>query len=184
MFHRAYRPFRSLGGIRAGNLQWAFCHRLFLKAASDDTGNDSVTRRVVMRVPEDEMTQVPAAGLGPRALFLHRKKSRKQSNEAPTLAVAPLAPDAHLSRIRRVMRELCRPRIDNHADGNVALGKLLPEQVHLRLLPGNAAFQSQRRIAGLIGIGVGNLAIRPGRALQVEFVAAVSQIKVIPAEPD
>src|ERR1039458_3096509 len=109
MFHRAYRPFRSLGGIRAGNLQWAFCHRLFRKAVIDDAGNDSVTRRVVMRVPEDEMAQVPAPRLGPRALLLHRKKSRKQSNEAPTLAFTPFAPDAHLPRIRRDMSPPCGP---------------------------------------------------------------------------
>src|ERR1017187_4499106 len=133
MFRQACRPFSLLSGTLAGNLRLTFCHRLFRKAVSDDAGNDSVTRRVVMRVPEDEMAQVPAPRLGPRALLLHRKKSRKQSNEAPTPAVAPFAPDAHLSRICRVMRELCRPRIDNHADGNVAFRKLLPEQVHLRL---------------------------------------------------
>src|ERR1019366_788715 len=103
MFRQACRTFRLLSRILAGNLRLTFCHRLFRRAVSDDAGNDSVTRRVVMRVPKDEMTQVPAAGLGPRALLLHRKKPWKQSNEAPALAIAPFAPDAHLSRIHRVM---------------------------------------------------------------------------------
>src|ERR1022692_5106760 len=121
MFRQACRTFSLLSRILAGNLRLAFCHRLFRKAVSNDAGNDSVTRRVVMRVPKDEMAQVPTAGLDPRALLLHRKKCRKQSNEAPALAFTPFAPDAHLSRIRRVMRKLRRPRIDNHADRNVAL---------------------------------------------------------------
>src|ERR1035438_5317579 len=115
MFRQACRTFRLLSRILAGNLRLTFCHRLFRKAVSDDAGNDSVTRRVVMRVPEDEMTQVPTAGLGARALLLHRKKCRKQSNEASALAVTPFAPDAHLPRIRRVMRKLRRPRVHNHA---------------------------------------------------------------------
>ena len=109
-----------------------------------------------MRVPEDgiELRYQQPGWVRGHCSFT-AKKAGNRVMKRRHLPSRPFAPDAHLPRIRRVMRKLRRPGIDNYADGNVALGKLLPEQVHLHLLPGNAAFQSQRRIAGFIGIGVG-----------------------------
>src|SRR5271165_3631008 len=79
------------------------------------------------------------------------------------------------------MDDLVRPRIDDDADGNVARCELLPKQVHLDLLLGDAALQPERRVACFERHGVGNLAIGPRSPLLIELVA-LSAIEVIVAE--
>src|SRR5271165_7188578 len=137
-----------------------------------------------MRVSEDEIVQVPAAWLALRTAFLHCKESRKQRDESLAPALAPVAPNADLPRIYAVVRKLRRPGINHHAQPDVSLLQLLPQQVHLGFLPRDTALHPQRRIAGLIRFRLRNFAIRPRRTLQVELVAAVPQVEVIPAKPD
>src|SRR5208337_2825979 len=66
-------------------------------------GDQSVAGGIVMDIPEDEVAQVPAAGLKLRALIFHRKESCKQRDEALALALAPLAPGTHLPGTRRIV---------------------------------------------------------------------------------
>ena len=83
---------------------------------NDRIGDQSVAGGIVMGVPEDEEVQVPAAGLDPRALVLRGKKWRKSGDESLALALAPLAPNAHLPGIHRVVNKLCGPGINDNED--------------------------------------------------------------------
>src|SRR5271157_4002862 len=105
-----------------------------------------------MRVSEDKVAQVPAAGLTLRTLLLHSEECRKQRDEPLALSGAPVTPNAHLLRIYCVMRDLCRPRINDHADWDVSLLQLLPKEVHFGLLPGDSSLDSQRRVADFVGV--------------------------------
>src|SRR5271165_3311550 len=137
-----------------------------------------------MRISEDKVAQVPAAGLDLWALLPHGEERRKQRDEALALALAPVAPNAHLPGIGGVVCNLPRPGINHHADWDVSLLQFLPQEIHLCFLLGDSPLNSQRRIANFIGVFVGNLPVSPRRALQVKLVAAMPQFEVIPAKPD
>src|SRR5271165_5522074 len=137
-----------------------------------------------MRVSEDEIVQVPAAWLALRTAFLHCKESRKQRDESLAPALAPVAPNADLPRIYAVVRKLRRPGINHHAQRDVSLLQLLPKFIHLRFLPRDATLHPQRRVSGLVGIRLRNSTVRPCRTLQVELIAAMPQVEVIPAKLD
>src|SRR5208337_1140063 len=123
-----------------------------------------------MGIFEDEHLLVPAAGMDPRALVLHGKKIWKQRNEALALAHAPVAPDAYLQGICGVVYYLGGPGINDDTDGDVSLSELLPEGIHLRLLLGDAALHSERRIADRVWGCFVNLPIAPRRLFHVKNV--------------
>src|SRR5271157_3610976 len=105
-----------------------------------------------MRVSEDKVAQVPAAGLALRTLLLHGEEQRKQRDEPLALSGAPVTPDAHLLRIYCVMRDLRRPRINDNAEWDVSLLQFPPKEVHFGLLPNKSSLDSQRRIADFVGV--------------------------------
>src|SRR5271165_1380545 len=138
----------------------------------------------VMYISEDEVFQIPAARLKPRALVLGGEESREHRNEAFTPTFAPLAPNAHLPGIHSVVNELCGIGIDDNADWNISLSQLLPKESHFRFFLGDAALKPKRCVSRLKWIGFGNLSIGPCRLLIVELIAVVSPVKVIEPELD
>src|SRR5208283_1939684 len=102
-------------------------------------GDQSVAGGVVMDVSEDEVFQVPAARLKPRALILCGEESREDRNEAFASIFAPLAPDAHLPGIHTVVNELCGIGVDDNTDWNISLCQFLPKECHLRFFLGDSA---------------------------------------------
>ncbi len=136
-----------------------------------------------MRVSEEEVVQIPAARLGAGTLILDGEKCGKEIDEALALPFAPVAPDSDFTGIDRIVRQLSGPWTYHNRDRDVPLLQLPPQEVHLRLLLADATLQSQRSITGLVGLAIGDGAIRPGRALQIELIPAVPEVQVIPAQP-
>src|SRR5208282_2982532 len=104
-----------------------------------------------MHVSEDEVAEVPAPRFVRRTAVSHGEEGRKQRDEALAFPLAPIAPNADLPGIRGVVNDLRRIGINDNANWDVSLLKLLPEERHLCLLPGDAALHSERRIAIIIG---------------------------------
>src|SRR5208283_586783 len=123
-----------------------------------------------MEISEDEKFQVPAARLNARALCFSGKEIGKHRDETLALSLAPLAPDAHLFGIHRIVQELCRIGVNHDADGNVSLGQFLPQETHLRLLLGDATLYPERRITRWKWVRFIDLTIGPRRSLPVEQI--------------
>src|SRR5882757_9085632 len=102
-----------------------------------------------MDVTEGPILQVPAAWLSFRTLIPNGKEFRKRGNESLALAFAPFLPHLYVAGVDFVVDKLGRPRVNDHADGNVSLGQVLPDEVHLAFLFGDPAFNSQRSEAQL-----------------------------------
>src|SRR2546427_6237501 len=99
--------------------------RLFGKPPDDGIRHHLVAPRVVMDVSEHEII-VPASRRVPVTPVLDGEEVGKQRDESLALAYAPFAPEGHLPRLHHVVRELCRPGIDDDAQRNAAARQLFP----------------------------------------------------------
>src|SRR5271157_5358922 len=154
------------------------------EALTDHVSKDGVAAGIEMYVPKIEVLHVPATGLPTRALFFRGKELREGGDEAFALAIAPIAPHAHLAGVNAVMDELLRPRINDYAERDIALLQLLPKQIHLLLLLLDAAFHSQRSEPQIVRHRFVYLPIRPGSPLKVENISEIAGVKVIAPESD
>src|SRR5579862_6567637 len=81
--------FRRSRGVLCG---WAL-----LEAAGDHARHYGVSRRIVMRVAEDEVAQIPAARLHGGTCILDCEERWEQIDKTLALSRAPVAPDAGLA---------------------------------------------------------------------------------------
>src|SRR5712691_753479 len=93
--------------------------RVFGKPPNDGIRHHLVAPRIVMDVSEHEII-VPASRRVPVTLVLDGEEVGKHRDESLALAYAPFAPEGHLPRLHHVVRELCRPWIDDDAQRNAA----------------------------------------------------------------
>src|SRR5664279_431398 len=106
--------------------------------------DDGVAVLIQVNVAEGPVLQIPAAWLSFRTLIPHGKEFGKSGYEALALALAPFLPDLYLARVDFVVDKLGRPRVHHYADGNVPLGQVSPDEIHLACLFGDPARNSQR----------------------------------------